>query len=113
MNNTGCVFCSIIAKKVPSTIVEETPDVLVIKDIAPKAPVHYLIITKKHIENIKALTSADSQLAADLLLMAGNLSKKLSSPQAFRLVVNDGAQAGQRVFHLHIHFLAGSQMTDF
>jgi histidine triad (HIT) family protein len=110
--NSTCIFCSIIARKIPATIVKETKDILVIKDINPKAPIHYLIITKKHIENIQALEPGDKELVAQLPYMAQELSRDLPAPHAFKLVSNNGKDAGQHVFHMHIHFLSGKHF-DF
>lgn len=109
----GCVFCKIIARTIPASIIEETDTTIVIKDIAPKAPIHYLIIPKKHIESVKALGNDDATVANDLFIMAAHLSTKLSGSQSFRLISNNGSDAGQSVFHLHLHFLSGKQMLDF
>ncbi len=107
-----CIFCKIIQKSLPSQIVAETDDILVIKDISPKAPIHYFFLPKKHIKDLRELTPDDSKMAANLLLMAGILAEKENT--AFRLVVNNGEEAGQVVFHAHVHFLAGKKMKhDF
>jgi histidine triad (HIT) family protein len=79
---------------------------MVIKDINPKASIHYLIIPKKHITDLSHFEDNDQALAGSLLLMAKSLSKDLGGA-AFRLVVNNGADAGQIIFHAHIHFLSG------
>ena len=108
-----CIFCKIIKKEIPATVVTETDDYIVIKDIVPKAPVHNLIIPKKHISDVASLTEDDSDIPGMLFLAARDLSKQLSDSQAFRLIVNNGADAGQSVFHMHMHFLSGKKMSDF
>jgi len=113
MSQHACVFCAIIQGSLPAHIIMQNDAVIVIKDIAPKAPVHYLIIPKKHVTDITSLEQQDAQMAGQLLLMAQQLASHLSGSQAFRLVVNNGADAGQKVFHLHLHFLSGQVMTDF
>ncbi len=109
----NCIFCKIIAREVPSAIIAETNNIIVIKDLFPKAPIHYLIIPKKHVQDIQSLHENDTALAGELILMAKQLSTQLNGSKAFRLLVNSGADVGQKVFHLHLHFLAGKQLTDF
>jgi len=108
-----CIFCKIISKEIPTTIIEENDDVLVIQDLHPKAPVHYLIIPKKHIVNVKEMDQQDAVYTAKMMLIAQQLSKNLSGDQSFRLIMNNGAGSGQSVFHMHMHFLSGKQMGDF
>jgi len=110
MSNKNCIFCKIIAKEIPATVIKETDDILVIKDIAPKTPIHYLIIPKKHIADLQSLQDADKALACNMFFMAQELSKNLPGSKAFRLVSNNGHEAGQRVFHIHLHFLAGKEL---
>lgn len=107
----NCIFCKIINKEIPAEIIAENERVIVIKDIAPKAPIHYLIIPKKHFSDIAQLAPEDCDYAADLLLMARQLSQSEPQAKAFRLVSNNGALVGQSVFHIHIHFLAGTNMA--
>lgn len=113
MNDQNCIFCKIILKQIPATIIAENDKVLVIKDIAPKAPVHYLIMPKEHIKDVQSLDGQDLAVAGEMMLMAKELSSKLSGSQAFRLIINNGSDAGQSVFHLHYHFLSGKKMLDF
>ena len=107
MNSSSCIFCGIVAGEIPSTKILETDSVLVIKDIAPKAPIHYQILPKKHIQDLRDLTVEDHALAGDLLLVAQTLAKQLVLPGSFKLVSNNGKEAGQIIMHAHIHFLAG------
>ena len=99
-----------MAKEIPSDPIAETDTLLVIKDINPRAPIHYLIIPKKHLKDIRDFSGIDKELAGDIILMAKNLSKDSGE---FKLVSNNGKSVGQSVFHSHFHFLAGKEMSDF
>jgi histidine triad (HIT) family protein len=99
-----CLFCSIIDKKIPSTIIAENENVIVIKDIAPKAPVHYLVIPKMHVASMKDIPIDSIDIIKQMALMVQELAH--DHPQ-FNLVCNTGADAGQMIMHLHWHFLAG------
>ncbi len=113
MEVQNCVFCKILAGQLPAKVIAQTDDIIVIDNIAPKSPIHYLIIPKKHISDITALTQEDVTLAGDMVLMAKKLAADLSGSQAFRLIVNNGSDVGQSVFHLHFHFLAGQKFLDY
>lgn len=106
-----CIFCKIIKKEIPAAIIAETNDILVIKDINPKTPIHYLIIPKEHIKDLRELDSKNLNVGTHIFVMAQQLSKDLNNAP-FRLVVSNGHEAGQRVFHVHVHFLAGAVMHD-
>ena len=108
-----CIFCKIIAGELPAKIVAENDAVIVIQDIHPKAATHLLILPKKHLVDLRDVKAVDAQLFADILFMAQELSKKVGAPGAFRLLFNNGPEVGQKVFHLHAHFLAGKQQIDF
>jgi len=110
MSEQNCIFCSIINKKIPATVVVENDDVIVINDIHPKAPVHYLVIPKKHIADFMTLT--DDTVLQHIRKMIQQIGASLPS-QAFRLLINNGAGAGQSVFHVHVHMLAGKTMGGF
>lgn len=113
MSMQDCIFCKIIEKQVPAEVIEENDDVLVIKDIAPKAPIHYLIIPKRHVKDVASLDEQASHYAGKILHMAKQLSEKLNGSRSFRLIMNNGADAGQSVFHLHCHFISGKHLSDF
>jgi len=108
----SCIFCRIIAHQLPATIVYENDHVIVINDIHPKAPVHYLIIPKKHTDTLVDITDADAAHAAGVIFAARDIIKQ-KKLKAARLIVNSGADAGQTVFHTHVHLLAGKVMHDF
>ncbi|PKN03325.1 histidine triad nucleotide-binding protein [Candidatus Dependentiae bacterium HGW-Dependentiae-1] len=108
-----CVFCKIVAKELPAKVIAENDTCLVIQDIAPKAPVHYLIIPKKHVTDISCLERGDANIPAAIFFMAQEWGAKLSGSGAFRLIVNNGTEVGQSVPHMHVHFVSGKKMTDF
>lgn len=112
MSSQNCVFCSIIEQRIPAHIIIQNELVVVIQDIAPKAPIHYLIIPKKHIRDIQSFQQEDAPYAAAMLLMAQGLSKDLNA-ESVKLVMNNGVDAGQSVFHVHTHFLSGKKMLEF
>jgi histidine triad (HIT) family protein len=113
MTHAACVFCAIIRGDIPAEIILKSDGAIVIKDIAPKAPIHYLIILEKHIPDIGALTPHDMQKTVSFFSVAQKLAEHLSGSKAFRLIMNNGVDAGQSVFHLHMHFLSGKEMLDF
>ena len=107
-----CIFCNIINGSLPSDIVYENDAVFVIKDIAPKAPIHYLIIPKKHLKDVTACAPEDLSVAGSMGEAAQYLAANIPHAEDYRLVINNGYKAGQRVFHLHMHFLAGRESDD-
>jgi histidine triad (HIT) family protein len=104
-----CIFCKIAAKEVPSPIVYEDSDVLAFKDRSPGAPFHVLVIPRRHVEKLSELD--DEALAGKLTLAATRVAKDAGHGANFRLVANNGAGAGQSVFHVHFHVLAGRPFT--
>ena len=101
------IFSKIIDREIPAKIIAENEEVIVIEDIAPKAPIHFLIIPKKEIRDVQSFVENDFGLAGAMFKMAQRLSREIPGAEDFRLVINSGEHAGQRVFHVHMHFLAG------
>ena len=104
-----CIFCKIAAKDVPAPIVYENADVVAFKDLNPRAPLHVLVIPRRHVERLSQL--ADEALAGKLTVAAAKVAKDAGHGDNFRLVVNNGAGAGQSVFHVHFHVLGGRLFT--
>jgi len=107
-----CLFCKIAAKEIPSTIVYEDDLCLAFDDIAPQAPVHSLVIPKKHIATSNDITEGDEQLMGHLMRVASEVAKLKGIDQSgFRTVINCNADSGQLVFHIHLHVLGGRKMS--
>ncbi len=111
---TDCIFCRIIKKEIPAAIVYEDEEFLAFEDIDPLAPVHILIIPKKHMETIEDVPAAEGQLFYKLFAVAQKIAaEKNLSQKGYRLVNNCRAEAGQTVFHLHFHLLGGGKLGGF
>jgi diadenosine tetraphosphate (Ap4A) HIT family hydrolase len=107
-----CIFCKIIEGTIPATVVYEDDVMIAIEDIAPKAPLHLLLIPKKHFSGCLDMTTEDQTIVGHLFMQAAVLANSYGYAQdGFRLVQNNGAAAGQTVFHLHIHLLAGRDLA--
>ncbi len=102
-----CVFCKIVAGKIPSTKVYEDEDVLAFNDINPLAPIHVLVVPKKHIDKLVSAQKEDVMLLGKIQLAAAEVAGKLGIEKAFRVLNANGAGAGQSVFHLHYHVRGG------
>ena len=102
------IFQKIIEKEIPSDIIFEDELCIVIKDISPQAPTHLLIIPKKPIPKLADASKDDLEILGHLMLIVGNMSRQFNVEDAFNVVINNGEKAGQTVFHLHIHLLAGN-----
>jgi len=101
------IFGRIIRREVPADIVYEDDRCVAFRDINPQAPTHVLIVPKKEIPRLSDAEARDEALLGHLLLAANEVARQLGVADAFRLVVNNGAEVGQSVFHLHLHILAG------
>lgn len=108
---TDTIFSKIISREIPANIVYEDKQCLAFRDINPQAPLHVLVIPKKSIVQVTDLTDPDKELLGHLLLVASNIAKNEGYGDAFRLVINNGEKAGQSVFHLHVHLLAGRNFS--
>lgn len=109
---TDCVFCRIIARKNSADVEYEDDAVLAFKDIYPKAPVHILIVPKRHIPSIMAMEKGDAEALGRCLLAARALGEaKGFADRGYRLRVNCGPEGGQIVYHVHVHFLAGGRAS--
>jgi len=109
---TDCIFCKIAAKEIPSKGVFEDDQAFAFWDIHPQAPVHILLIPKKHFDSILAIGDKDLPVLAHLMKLVPKLAKDHGLAAAgFRAVVNTGPQGGQTVDHLHLHLIGGRQMT--
>ena len=104
------IFGRIIRREVPADIVYEDELCLAFRDLNPQAPTHVLVVPKKAIARLAAALPEDQALLGHLLLAANRIARELGVEDAYRLVVNNGAAAGQSVFHLHLHILAGRPM---
>ncbi|WP_251358948.1 histidine triad nucleotide-binding protein [Kangiella sp. TOML190] len=109
---SDCIFCKIIDDEIPSSKVYENEQILVFKDIAPKAPVHLLMIPKKHIPSLAEVTADDSDLLGYMLSKVPEIAKT-AGLKGFRTIINTGKEGGQIVFHIHIHILGGGGSLPF
>ena len=108
-----CVFCNIINKTIQSQIIFENGNLIVIKDIMPKAPVHLLVIPKKHIEGVHMLAAEDESLAGEIILTAKEMAAKQGVGESgYKLVFNVGSDGGQVIPHLHLHLLGGKKLSE-
>ncbi|GAB6180063.1 HIT domain-containing protein [Desulfotomaculum defluvii] len=105
-----CIFCKIIAGEIPSQVVYQDEKVFAFKDIAPAAPIHILIIPKKHISSLNDLGVEDAALMGHIVGTAAKLAKEFGLDKGYRLVSNCGEDGGQTVYHIHFHLLGGRQM---
>jgi histidine triad (HIT) family protein len=108
-----CLFCKIAAGDIPCEKIYDHELFMAFKDIAPKAPVHVLVIPKKHIESLGHAWSEDAELLGRLTLMLPEIAKKAGCTDGFRTIINTGKGGGQEVGHLHYHILGGGALPGF
>jgi histidine triad (HIT) family protein len=102
----GCIFCKILKGEIPSTKVYEDADLFAFRDINAQAPNHVLVIPREHLASVDELRPENAALGGKLLMAGAKIAKQLGTP-SYRLVLNTGAEAGQTVFHIHLHVLSG------
>ncbi|MDA8360066.1 MAG: histidine triad nucleotide-binding protein [Actinomycetota bacterium] len=111
---SACLFCDVVAGKVPAEVVRSTEKVVAFRDINPTAPVHVLVVPRRHIENAAALELEDAEEVAEMLVTAREVANDegiASSDRGYRLVMNVGSDAMNSVPHLHLHVIGGRAMT--
>ena len=107
-----CLFCALVEGKVNAKIVYQDDHIVAFKDIKPQAPVHLLLIPRKHLAGVLDLEPEDHALIGEIFQVASRLAREQGiADSGFRIVVNSGADAGQSVFHLHYHLIGGRLMT--
>lgn len=105
---SDCIFCKIIAKEIPSKFVYENEDVVAFRDINQKAPVHILVVPKDHIESLREVRQNHKRLMGSLMFAVAEVARQFGiDKKGYKIVINNGEDAGQLVFHLHVHLLGG------
>ncbi len=108
-----CIFCKIVRGEIPSTVVYENDDVLAFEDINPMAPVHVVVIPKKHIATLMDVTGDEKDTMGSIISAVQEVAKiKEIDEKGFRMVINCNDEGGQLVFHLHVHVLGGKRLRD-
>jgi histidine triad (HIT) family protein len=106
-----CLFCKIVVREVPASIVYEDDRVIAFNDIKPQAPTHVLVVPKRHIESLNELQQDDDEIVGELIRRAAAIAKERGvSADGFRTVFNTNRDGGQTVFHIHVHLLGGRRM---
>jgi histidine triad (HIT) family protein len=109
---TDCLFCKIIAGDIPSAVVHQDDLLVAFRDVNPQAPLHVLIVPRKHIASLNDLTPGDDTLVGSMSRLAASLAKEHGyHERGYRTVFNTNREAGQSVFHIHLHLLAGRSLT--
>jgi histidine triad (HIT) family protein len=107
MSEADCIFCKIVQGKIPSRKVYEDDEMLAFHDINPLAPVHFMIIPKKHVDSLAVVTDEHAPLLGKMMAKAGRLAREQGASDGFRTIVNTGRIGRQDVYHLHIHIIGG------
>jgi histidine triad (HIT) family protein len=108
-----CLFCKIIARKIPADIVYENDDIVAFRDIHPIAPVHVLIIPKRHIESVNDLEESDKELVGKMIIAARDIARQLKiAEEGYKLLFRVGKHGGQEVEHMHLHLIGGTKLYE-
>lgn len=110
---SDCLFCKIVAREIPSDTVYEDEQIVVFKDLYPKADVHLLVVPREHIASLDEIEVAHDALLAHMIRLLPKLAKEHGLDDGFRTIINTGAGGGQEIFHLHIHILGGGRLPGF
>lgn len=102
-----CVFCKIVAGEIPATLIDESEHCIAFNDIAPRQPIHVLVVPKSHHQNVSELANSDPEAMLDLMQLGSRIAQRLSTG-SFRFTFNTGAEAGQSVFHAHGHITSAT-----
>ena len=109
---SDCIFCKIVGREIPAQLVHEDDEVVAFKDLNPQAPLHVLVVPRRHIATLNDLASGDEPLVGSMLRVAAKLAKDHGyAERGYRTVFNCNREAGQSVFHIHLHLLAGRGLT--
>jgi len=109
---SDCLFCRLVAGEIPATIVRQNDHLVAFKDITPQAPTHVLVVPRRHIASLNDLSAEDDALVGEMVRMAASIAKENGhADRGYRTVFNCNADAGQTVFHLHLHLLGGRKMA--
>ncbi len=107
-----CIFCKIVKGEIPADKVYEDEKYMAFKDIHPKAPVHILIIPKEHIAYLSDIDETNKYIIADMAVIANKIAKDMGIDKSgYRILINNGADSGQEVFHIHMHLFGGKKMS--
>ena len=109
----NCIFCKIVAGAIPSPRLYEDDKMIVIRDIEPKAKLHYLCIPKQHFAYLSEMDGEKAELLKHCFTVIASLEKDLGLEEGYRVIINQGDNGGQTVHHLHIHLLGGEKLGDF
>lgn len=112
MSDSNCIFCKIVDGQIPATKVYEDDLSFAFRDINPQAPTHILLIPKRHVVSLNEISEVDRSLMGHLLMVSGQIAKQEKiNDNGFRVVINSGSDAGQSVFHIHLHVMGGRPMA--